>query len=90
MSVDELDIFHVKGHQDQTKAFEDLTPYAQLNVLADRYAEQLHTMPANQISMFPHWIPGTKAALFHGAQQITTNVPDNIRTAQHAPIVKEQ
>ena len=30
-----LDIFHIKGHQDHTKAFEDLSPYAQLNVLAD-------------------------------------------------------
>ena len=84
-----LDIFHIKGHQDRTKAFEDLTPYAQLNVLADKYAEQLHTIPANQIGMFPQWIPGTKAALFHGTQQITTNVPDYIRTAKHAPTMKE-
>ena len=30
-----LDIFHIKGHQDRTKAFKDLSPYAQLNVLAD-------------------------------------------------------
>ena len=84
-----LDIFHIKGHQDRTKAFEDLTPYAQLNILADKYAEQLHAMPANQIGMFPQWIPGTEAALFHGAQQITANVPDYLQTAKHAPIMKE-
>ena len=46
-------------------------------------------MPANQIGLFPQWIPGTKAALFQGAQQVTTNVPDYIRTAKHAPIMKE-
>ena len=68
-----LDIFHIKGYQGWTKAFEDLTPYAQLNVLADQYAKWLHTMPANHIGIFPHWIPGTEAALFHGAQQITTS-----------------
>ena len=73
-----LDIFHIKGHQDRTKAFEDLTPYAQLNVLADKHTKQLHNIPANQIGMFPQWIPGTTAALFHGTQQITTNVPNYI------------
>ena len=84
-----LDIFHIKGHQDRTKAFKDLTPYAQLNILADKHAEQLHHTPANQIGMFPQWIPGTTAALFHRAQQITTNVPNYIRTAKHAPLTKE-
>ena len=59
-----LDIFHIKGHQDRTKAFEDLSPYAQLNVLADRHTEQIHHTPANQIGMFPQWIPGTAVALF--------------------------
>ena len=84
-----VDIFHIKGHQDWTKAFEELTPYAQLNVLANQHAECLHTMPTNQIGIFPHWIHGTEAALFHGTQQITTNVPNYMRTAKHALIMKE-
>ena len=83
-----LDIFHIKGHQDRTKAFEELSPYAQLNVLADRHAEQLHHTPANHIGMFPQWIPGTEAALFHGNLQITSHVSDYIRTAKHAPTMK--
>ena len=48
-----LDIFHIKRHQDRTKAFEELSPYAQLNVLADQLAKQLHHAPANHIGMFP-------------------------------------
>jgi hypothetical protein len=38
--------------------------------------------------MFPQWIPGTTAALFHGNFQVTTNVPDYIRTAKHTPNMK--
>ena len=30
-----VDIFHVKAHQDHDKPFNELTPYAQMNVLAD-------------------------------------------------------
>ena len=37
-----VDIFHVKAHQDHDKLFDELSPYAQINILADHYAEQLH------------------------------------------------
>ena len=84
----QLDIFHIKGHQDHTKAFEDLSPYAQLNVLADQHAEQLHHTPATHIGMIPQWTPGTEVALFHGNLQITSHISDYIRTAKHAPTMK--
>ena len=37
-----VDIFHVKAHQDHDKPFDELSPFAQMNILADHYVEQLH------------------------------------------------
>ena len=37
-----VDIFHVKVHQDHDKPFNDLSPFAQINILADCYVEQLY------------------------------------------------
>jgi hypothetical protein len=80
-----VDIFHVKSHQDRDKPFDELTPYAKMNVLADRYAEYLQSQPETMIGIFPSWLPGTKAALFHGESQITSNIPKYIRQAVHEP-----
>jgi hypothetical protein len=84
-----VDIFHVKSHQDRDKPFDDLTPYAQMNVLADRYAEYLHLQPETTIGIFPSWLPGTKAALFHGPSPITSDIPTYIRRAAHEPHMRE-
>ena len=65
-----------------------LSPYAQLNVLADHHAEQLHHTSATHIGMFPQWIPGTEAALFHSNLQITSHISNYIQTAKHAPTMK--
>jgi hypothetical protein len=35
-------IFHVKAHQDQHKAWEELDKYAQINVLADEQADKIN------------------------------------------------
>jgi hypothetical protein len=37
-----VDIFHVKSHQDRHQPYDALTPYAQINVLADHHANALH------------------------------------------------
>ena len=73
-----VDIFHVKAHQDRDKPFEGLSPYAQLNILADQHAEQLHQCQPTLIGLFPTWIPGTTAALYHGNTSITANIPEYI------------
>jgi hypothetical protein len=83
------DIFHVKSHQDKKTPYADLTPDAQINVLADRQAEAIYTKAPHRTGLFPTWVPGTRAALFHGPHQVTTRIPEYIRIAKHAPDMKE-
>ena len=82
------DIFHVKSHQDKTKPFDELTPDAQINVLADRQAAAIYTLAPHRTGLFPTWVPGTCAALFHGPHQVTTRIPEYIRLAKHTPPMK--
>ena len=84
-----VDIFHVKAHQDQDQPFDELSPYAQINIMADHYAEQLHHCPPSTIGIFPTWIPGTTVGLFHGNSHITSNIPEYICTAAHEPPMRE-
>jgi hypothetical protein len=84
-----VNIFHVKSHQDRLKPYDKLTPYAQINVLADHHADATHDAPPPTTGLFPTWIPGTRAALFHGQQQVTKDITTYICTAKHAPFLKE-
>jgi hypothetical protein len=79
---------HVKSHQDQQKPYEQLTPDAQINILADRHADAIHRQRPHHTGLFPSWIPGTRAALFHGSSPVTKHIPDYLRTAIHAPDMK--
>jgi hypothetical protein len=81
-------IIHVKSHQDLIKPFEELTYEAQINVLADRQAEAIYSKPIHRTGLFPSWVPGTTAALFHGQHQITKSIPAHIRIAKNAPALK--
>jgi hypothetical protein len=83
-----LDIFHVKSHQDRQKPYDELTPYAQINIQADHHANNLHDIAPHLTGLFPTWIPGTKAALFRDNCQVTKALPKYIRTAHHTPIMK--
>jgi hypothetical protein len=83
-------IFHVKSHQDLIKPFEELTPNAQINILADCQANAIYTKCPHHTGLFPTWIPGTHAALFHGPHhQVATRIPNYVRTATHAPHLKD-
>jgi hypothetical protein len=84
-----VDIFHVKSHQDRQKPYEELTPYAQINIHADHHAETIHEDAPHLTGLFPTWIPGTRAALFKGKQQVTKDLPTYIRHAKHTPIMRE-
>ena len=84
-----LNIFHVKAHQDCNKPFDDLSPFAQINILADYYAEQLHQRPTLTIGIFPTWLPGTTISLFHGSSLITSDIPEYIHKAAHEPLMHE-
>jgi hypothetical protein len=81
-------IIHVKSHQDLIKPFEELTFEAQINILAVRQAEAIYSKPIHRTGLFPSWVPGTTAALFHGQHQITKSIPAHIRIAKNAPALK--
>jgi hypothetical protein len=85
----DVSIYHVKGHQDRMKHWSELDPSAQINVLADRNAEALYRRPPTRIGLFPSWVSGTRAALFHGDRQVTKTVPEYIREAKHAPAMQQ-
>jgi hypothetical protein len=75
---------------------------AKINVLADRQAGEIYfdqkrnlKTPVNKkeprkTGLFPTWIPGTRAALFHGEQQVTKGIPSTyIWDAAHMQAMKE-
>jgi uridine kinase len=45
-------------------------------------------MDPNSIGLFPSWVPGTAAALFHNNCHITKDIPAYIRAAKHTPIMR--
>jgi hypothetical protein len=63
-----MDIAHVKGHKDRHKLWHELDiGEKEINVLADRQATAIYKKPLWLTGLFfPTWIPGTRAALFHG------------------------
>jgi hypothetical protein len=42
-----------------------------MHLLADRQANAIYKKPLWLTGLFPTWIPGTRAALFHGERQVT-------------------
>jgi hypothetical protein len=70
----QIEVFHVKGHQDHTKRWEELNAYAQINVLADEQAEKIYRKTPGQTGIFPTWVTGTRAALFQEDRQVTKGV----------------
>ena len=80
-----VDIFHVKSHQDHDKPYDKLNPFAQINILADTYANQLHQCSPSSIGLFPSWVLGTTVALFHGSSQVTSHIPNYPCQAAHEP-----
>jgi hypothetical protein len=59
-----------------------------MNVLADHHTDALHHQPPSLIGLFPTWLPGTRAALFHGERPITSDLPTYVRLAAHTPPMK--
>jgi hypothetical protein len=53
--------------------------------LADEQAAKIYGKANNHNDLFPTWIPGTQAALFHNDKQITKSIPAYIRDAKHTP-----
>ena len=74
--VSKISYVHVRGHQDKTKKFEDMTRLEQLNVLCDRYAkeanEYLQHMP-------PVHLNDEGLSLWHKDMKIYSSFKQNIR-----------
>jgi hypothetical protein len=85
----QMDIAHVKGHQDRHKLWQELDIHEKINVLADRQANAIYKKPLQLTELFPTWIPGTRAALFHGEQQVEKGIPVYIWDAAPTPALKE-
>jgi hypothetical protein len=58
-------------------------------LLNDKQADDIYQKSLQRIGLFPTWIPGTLAALFHGERQVTKGIPVYIRDAAHMPAMKE-
>jgi hypothetical protein len=84
----QMEIEDVKGHQDRHKPWEELDARAQINVLADRQADAIYKTPPGRTGLIPTWVPGTRAALFHGMQQVTRGIPTYIHDAKNTPEMK--
>ena len=82
-------IYHVKSHQDKKKQWHELDLSAKINVLADQQAHAIYRKTPRRTGLFPTWVPGTTAALFHGNDQVTKGIPEYIREATHAPEMKK-
>jgi hypothetical protein len=85
----QVEVFHVKSHQDRTKQWEDLNAHAQINVLADEQAERIYHKDPGNTGIFPTWVTGTRAALFHDNRHITKGVDKYIRDAKHTPAMRQ-
>jgi hypothetical protein len=57
--------------------------------IADQQTGEIDWKQPRRTGLFPTWIPGTHAALFHGEQQVTKGIPAYIRDAAHMPALKE-
>jgi hypothetical protein len=85
----QIKVFHINGHQDRTKRWEELNAYAQINVLADEQADKIYRKDPGQTSIFPTWVTGTRAALFQDDRQVTKGVDKYIWDAKHTPALRQ-
>ena len=60
-----LSVMWIKGHQDDTKPWHELSHAAKANIYADRTCSNIRLQPTRTMGSFPKWIPGTKAGLLH-------------------------
>ena len=82
-------IAHVSSHQDDKKQWHELDDREKVNVLADKHADSIYSREPYDTGLFPTWVPGTTAALFHDGKQVTKCIPQYIRDATHTPLMKE-
>ena len=64
---------HVKGHQDEKKAFDDLPPMVQLNVLADQYAGEYQAEAGMSRPLVP-MLPTTRCQLTVAGKTVTRGI----------------
>jgi hypothetical protein len=75
----------VKGHQDDTTEWDDLSIAAKANCHADRICTETHYQHPNATGRFPEWVPGLKAALLHNGRLVTKRQDEYVTTAATTP-----
>ena len=75
----------VKAHQDRDTQWDELTTDAKANCFADESCTETHLTPIQDSSIFPAWIPGTRAALLHKGLLIPKRQDQSVRFARTAP-----
>ena len=81
-------LIHVKGHQDDTKQYHELSLEAQLNVDADKLASEFSYKPRDDPGRVP-LTKGSKILLHSKDGTITSNYRKNIRKLASYPIMKK-
>ena len=73
-----IHLYHVKSHQNNTKPLETLSPAGKLNVFLDKILKAVnYPTSMNHERMIPH-LPIQKVSLRHPEDRITNNLPRNI------------
>jgi hypothetical protein len=75
----------VKGHQDDHKPWSELSIAAKANCHADDVCTKTHSKSLHRVGLFPTWVPGLRAALFHHGRLVTKKIDNYVMTASTAP-----
>ena len=69
-------INHVKGHQDKSLTYDNLSPLAKLNVQMDQFAKAFFTNPINapRYNVFTPFLPAETVSLYDCHSRITNNI----------------
>ena len=89
--LENFQLLHVKGHQDDDDSLDDLPLEALLNIQADELAEQFQLESNHKDDSTP-MIPGTKCSLKLGGQTLGSNlrkiIRDQRRTERHKQYIQ--
>jgi len=85
---DQPTILHVKGHQDKTKSYEELSFSAKLNVDADRLCNEYMEECGTPFPLVP-FDPSSQVMLVVNGHSVTRRLEKTIRTAAQLPALKK-
>ena len=90
LGVSQPELHHIKGHQDETKSWQELSHTAKMNCkaddLADQYMQEFHDVDRSRVSILP-----TSGCQLHlAAGTITYNLKLNLTHARTVPPLRQK